>query len=99
LIQVLDVIETDIAVTCRLGGTIVLFVCVDLIDRLLWIKAVPAVAGVFGAILRLAISPHTAFMMNAITLALFIISLEMFKARPAGSHSFHERLGNRSRQR
>lgn len=63
---------------------VVLFASMHLIDRLLWVQVVLGVAGVFGAILPLAISPYTAFMMNAITLGIFIISLEMFKARPAG---------------
>jgi len=74
-------------------AAVVLFVYVESMGRFLWIEVALALAGVFGAILPLVISPYTAFVINATTLVLFIISLEVFKARPAGSYDFHGKLG------
>jgi len=74
-------------------AAIVLFVYIESIDRLIWVEVVLAVAGVFGAILPLVISPYIAFLINATTLIVFIVSLQVFKARPAGSHAFHEKHG------
>jgi hypothetical protein len=74
-------------------AAVVLFVYVESMGRFLWIEVVLALAGVFGAILPLVISPYTAFLINATTLILFIVSLQVFQARPAGSHVFHEKFG------
>jgi hypothetical protein len=74
-------------------AAVVLFVYLESIDRFLWIEVVLALAGVFGAILPLVISPYKAFVINATTLILFIVSLQVFQARPAGRYDFHGKLG------
>ena len=56
---------------------IVVLVNVERADKLLWIRVLLAVAGVFSAILPLAISFNVAVVANGATLILFMVSLEM----------------------
>jgi hypothetical protein len=57
-------------------GAIVVLVNVERADTLLWIPVVLAVAGMFSAILPLAISFNAAVIENGATLILFMVSLE-----------------------
>ncbi|MGA2961514.1 MAG: hypothetical protein ABSD96_07560 [Candidatus Korobacteraceae bacterium] len=59
------------------AGAIVVLVNVERADKLLWIPVLLAVAGMFSAILPLAISFNVAMIANGATLTLFMVSLEM----------------------
>ena len=59
------------------AGAIVILVSVERADKLLWIPVLLAVAGMFSAILPLAISFNVAVVANGATLILFMVSLEM----------------------
>ena len=58
-------------------GAIVFFVSVERAEKLLWIPVVLAVAGMFSAVLPLAISFNVAMVANGATLMLFMVSLEV----------------------
>src|SRR5581483_5339387 len=73
-------------------AAVVVFVYVDSTGRLLWLEVVLALFGVFGGILPLVISQEIAFLINATTLILFIVSLQVFQVRPARTHVFHDKL-------
>ena len=73
-------------------AAVVLFVYVDSTGRFLWLEVVLALSGVFGAILPLVISPDIAFLINATTLILFIVSLQGFQVSQARTHVFHDKL-------
>ena len=59
------------------AGAIVVLVNVDRADKFLWIPVLLAVAGMFSAILPLAISFNVAVVANGATLILFMVSLEV----------------------
>jgi hypothetical protein len=59
------------------AGAIVILVSVERADKLLWIPVLLAVAGMFSAILPLAISFNVAVIANGATLILFMVSLEI----------------------
>ena len=59
------------------AGAIVILVSAERADKLLWIPVLLAVAGMFSAILPLAISFNVAVVANGATLILFMVSLEM----------------------
>jgi hypothetical protein len=63
------------------AGAIVVLVNVDRADKFLWIPVVLAVAGMFSAILPLAISFNVAVGANGATLILFIVSLEILNPK------------------
>ena len=60
----------------------------DLADKFLWVPVFLALAGVFSAILPLAITPNVALIANAATLALFIVSLEVLTRKRRLSVAF-----------
>ena len=62
-------------------GAIAGFVSVKRADKLLWIPVALAVAGMFSAILPLAISFNVAVVANGATLILFIVSLEILNPK------------------
>ena len=58
------------------AGAIVAFVSVERADTFLWIPVLLAVAGMFSAILPLAIPFYISVVANGATLILFMVSLE-----------------------
>jgi len=58
------------------AGAIASISYITLPDKYLSIPVILALAGVFGALLPLAITPNIALLANAATLTLFIVSLE-----------------------
>ena len=77
------------------AGAIVVLVNVDRTDKLLWIPVVLAVAGMFSAILPLAISFNVAVIANGATLILFVVSLEILNPQHRLAIS---RIRHRTRQ-
>jgi hypothetical protein len=62
-------------------GAIAVLVYVDLADRFLWVPVLLALTGVFASILPLVMSPNIAVVVNASTLTLFILSVQMSKLK------------------
>jgi uncharacterized membrane protein YjjP (DUF1212 family) len=63
------------------AGAIVVLVNADRVDKFLWIPVLLAVAGMFSAILPLAISFNVAVVANGAALILFIVSLEILNPK------------------
>lgn len=62
-------------------GAIAWISCLTLRDKYLWIPLLLALAGVFGCLLPFVVTFNIALVANAVTLTLFIVSLERLKPR------------------
>jgi hypothetical protein len=62
-------------------GAIAVLVYADLADRFLWVPVLLAITGVFASILPLAMPPNIAMVVNAATLTLFILSVQVSKPK------------------
>jgi hypothetical protein len=62
-------------------GAIAVLVYAELADRLLWLPVFLALTGVFASILPLVMSLNVAVVVNAATLTLFILSVQMSKPK------------------
>ena len=77
------------------AGAIVVLVNADRADTFLWIPVLLAVAGMFSAVLPLAISFNVSVVANGATLILFIVSLEILNPQHRLAIS---RIRHRTRQ-
>jgi hypothetical protein len=64
---------------------------ITLPDKHLWIPVLIALAGVFGSLLPLAITSDIALAANAVTLTLFIVSLERLSSKRRRAVAFGSR--------
>jgi hypothetical protein len=62
-------------------GAIAVLVHWNLADRFLWVPVLLAITGVFASILPLAMPSNIAMVVNAATLTLFILSVQMSKPK------------------
>ena len=64
---------------------------ITLPDKHLWIPVLLALAGVFGSLLPLAITPNIALVANVATLTLFVVSLERLSSKRRRAVAFGSR--------
>ena len=62
-------------------AAIAVLVSADLAERFLWVPIFLALTGVFASILPLVMSPNVAVVVNATTLTLFIVSVQLSKTK------------------